>query len=119
MSDPLGFPFGMDPDALRDAPLFRELQRVMASSSGPINWALARQVGIATALEPGQDAEPTEEDRRLLQEAVRVAELQVASFTGLEPPAEVAQVRPVRRAEWVTANVEGLRGLLEPAARRM
>ena len=36
MSDALGFPFGMDPDELRDAPLFRELQRVMAASSGPM-----------------------------------------------------------------------------------
>jgi putative hydrolase len=119
MSDAPGFPFGMDPDALRDAPLFRELQRVMASSSGPINWELARQVGIATALEGASDPEPTDEDRRILGEAVRVAELQVAEFTGLESPPEVATVRAVRRAEWITANAEGLRGLLEPAAARM
>jgi putative hydrolase len=119
MSDATGFPFGMDPDALRDAPLFRELQRVMASSSGPINWELARQVGIATALESGTDPEPTDEDLRILGEAVRVAELQVTSFTGLESPAEVATVRAIRRAEWITTNTEGLRGLLEPAATRM
>jgi len=119
MSDVPGFPFGMDPESLRDAPLFRELQRVMASSSGPINWELARQVGIATALEAGVDPEPTDEDRRILGEAVRVAELQVTSFTGLEPPPEVATVRAIRRAEWVSANAEGLRGLLEPAATRM
>jgi coenzyme F420 biosynthesis associated uncharacterized protein len=119
VTDVPGFPFGMDPDALRDAPLFRELQRVMASSSGPINWELARQVGIATALESGPDTEPTDEDRRILGEAVRVAELQVTSFTGMEPPAEVATVRAIRRAEWVGANAEGLRSLLEPAATRM
>jgi putative hydrolase len=119
MSDVPGFPFGMDPDAFRDAPLFRELQRVMASSSGPINWELARQVGIATALESGPDAQPNDEDRRILAEAVRVAELQVTSYTGMEPPGEVATVRAIRRAEWVTATTEGLRGLLEPAAARM
>jgi putative hydrolase len=121
MSDPTagGFPFGMDPDAFRDAPLFRELQRVMASSSGPINWELARQVGIATALESGPDPDPTDEDRRILDEAVRVAELHVTSFTGMEAPAEVAVARAIRRAEWVTANTDGLRGLLEPAAIRM
>jgi len=121
MSDPTGsgFPFGMDPDAFRDAPLFRELQRVMASSSGPINWELARQVGIATALEAGPDPDPAEEDRRVLGEAVRVAELHVSSFTGMDAPADVGVARAVRRAEWVTANAEGLRGLLEPAARRM
>jgi putative hydrolase len=118
MDTPSGFPFGMDPDALRDAPLFRELQRVMAASSGPVNWELARQVGIATAVEGGPDAVPTEEDLRSLEEAVRVAELQVVGFTGLEPPGDVARVRAVRRAEWVTANSESLRGRREPAARR-
>ncbi len=122
MDAPGGFPFGfegMDPEALRDAPLFRELQRVMAASSGPVNWELARQVGIATALEGGDDSAPTDEDQRSIDEAVRVAELHVARSTGLEPPGDVASVRAVRRAEWVSANAESLRGLLEPAAARM
>jgi putative hydrolase len=120
--DPTGaspFDFGgMDPDALRDAPLFRELQRVMASSSGPVNWELARQVGIATAVEAGDEI-PTDRDRTSFDEAVRVAELHVSRLTGLEPPADVAAIRAIRRAEWVSANAESLRGLLEPAAARM
>jgi putative hydrolase len=119
MSTPPGFPFGMDPDALRDAPLFRELQRVMAASSGPINWELARQVAIAGAAETGPDPDPTEEDVRILDEAVRVAELHVTGFTGLEPPSNVPHVRAVRRGEWITANAESMRALLEPAATRM
>ena len=122
MSDtPGGFGFppgGFDPEALRDAPLFRELQRVMASSSGPVNWELARQVGVASAAEAGDDRDPTDEDRRTFDEAVRVAELHVTRFTGLEAPPDVVQVRPIRRAEWVGANLESLRGLLEPAATR-
>jgi putative hydrolase len=117
-----GFPFdfeGMDPEALRDAPLFRELQRVMASSTGPVNWELARQVGIATALEGGDDAAPTEQDQHLFDEAVRVAELHVTRLTGLEPPGDMAVVQPVRRSDWLTASIVSLRGLLEPAAARM
>ncbi len=90
MSDPPGglggFPFGMDPESLRDAPLFREMQRVMASSSGPINWELARQVGVASAVEAGEDREPTDDERSGFDEAVRVAELHVARFTGLDAP---------------------------------
>ena len=114
-----GFPpGGFDPDALRDAPLFRELQRVMASSSGPVNWELARQVGVASAAEAGEDVDPTDEDLRTFDEAVRVAELHVARFTGLEPPGDLPVVRPVRRAEWVGSNLESLRELLEPAATR-
>jgi putative hydrolase len=122
MDIPGGLPsdFGdMDPDALRDAPLFRELQRVMAASSGPVNWELARQVGIATAVDAGDDQAPTAEDHHSFEEAVRVAELQVARLTSLELPADIAAVRPIRRAEWITANAESLRGLLEPAAARM
>lgn len=114
-----GFPFGGDPEMFKDAPLFRELQRVMSSSSGPVNWELARQVGVANAVEAGEDREPTAEDRHGFEEAVRVAELHVARFTGLEAPADVAQVRPIRRAEWVSANAEGLRDLLDPAAQRI
>jgi putative hydrolase len=115
----MDLPFGGDPDAFADAPLFRELQRVMSSSSGPVNWELARQVGIANAQEAREDPAPAEHDRELLEEVVRVAELHVARFTGLEPPTDVAAVRPVRRAEWVTANTESLRELLDPAAQRI
>ena len=110
-----GFDFGSgDPDAFRDAPLFRELQRVMSASSGPVNWELARQVGVANAVEAGPDTEPTEGDHRMLEEAVRVAELHVGRFTGLAAPADVAQVLAVRRAGWVNANAENLKALLEP-----
>ena len=77
---PPGFgpPFGDDPEMFRDAPLFRELQRVMSSSSGPVNWELARQVGIAGAAESGEDRDPSEAETRSFEEAVRVAELHVA-----------------------------------------
>jgi putative hydrolase len=114
-----GFPFGMDPESLRDAPLFREMQRVMSSSSGPINWELARQVGVASAVEAGEDREATDEERQGFEEAVRVAELHVERFTGLEAPTDLAPVRVIRRAEWVNANTESLRALLEPAAQRV
>src|SRR5918999_2896808 len=98
MSGMPGFPFG-DPDSFADAPLFRELQRVMSSSSGPVNWELARQVGVANAVEAGPDPDPTEADTRVLEEAVRVAELHVGRFTSLAAPADVAPGRAGRRAE--------------------
>ncbi len=115
----MDFPFGGDPEAFADAPLFRELQRVMASSSGPVNWELARQIGIASAQEGREDPVPTEADRTTFQEAVRVAELHVGRFTGLDAPTDVAEVRPVRRAEWVNANTESLKSLLDPAAQKI
>ena len=74
----------------------------MSSSSGPVNWELARQVGVANAVEAGPDAEPTAGDLGCWRTPVRVAELQVGRFTGLPAPVDVAQVRAVRRAGWVT-----------------
>src|SRR5919108_1090060 len=118
MSGMPGFPIG-DPESFADAPLFRELQRVMSASHGPVNWELARQVGIASAVEAGSDTEPTDDDRRLLEEAARVAELHVGRFPRFPAPADGAQVPAFRRAEWVNANTESLKALLEPAAARL
>ena len=113
-------PFGTPPgDIWNDVPLFREIQRVLMSSSGPVNWELARQVGIASASLGTEDPAPSDEDRRGFDEAVRVAELQVAGFTGLEAPPDIARVETVRRGQWVQANIEGLRALLEPAATKI
>jgi putative hydrolase len=117
VSDPqVPNPFG---DMLRDAPLFQELQRILFSSTGPVNWELARQIAVASAASAGDDADASEAEARAFEESARVAELQVAAFTGLEAPTDVAVVRAVRRAEWIAANVESLRPLLEPAAERL
>jgi coenzyme F420 biosynthesis associated uncharacterized protein len=89
------------------------------SSSGPVNWELARQVGIASASWGTEDPAPSEEDRRGFDEAVRLAELQVAGFTGLEAPSDIPKVEVVPRGQWVQANIEGLRALLEPAAAKI
>ena len=112
-------PDELSSDILRDVPLFRELQRVLFSGSGPINWELARQVGIASAVGDRPDPEPSEEDHAGLEATVRAAELAVADLTGLEPPAEVAHVEAIRRTRWVDANTHGLRPLFEPAAERL
>ena len=119
MSQASNDPFGASGDVWNDAPLFREIQRVLQSSGGPVNWELARQVGIATAVMNAEDTEPTDEERRSFEEVVRVAELQVTDFTGLDGPSDLPDVQAVRRARWVQANIEGLRGVLEPAAERL
>jgi len=114
--NPFGVPMG---DIWNDVPLFREIQRVLLSSSGPVNWELARQVGIAAASWGAGDVAPTAEDQRTFEEAVRVAELQVGVFTGLEPPVDLPKVQAVRRGQWVQQNLEGLRDVLEPAAAKI
>jgi coenzyme F420 biosynthesis associated uncharacterized protein len=109
-NEPNEVPFG---DILNDVPLLREIQRVILASTGPINWELARQIGIATASWGTEDPAPTEKDRQGLEDTVRAAELSVADFTGLSPPTDVVRVEAFRRAQWVEANIRGLRELLE------
>ncbi len=103
-------------DLFADVPLFREIQRVLLAGTGPVNWELARQVGMALAAGQRPDPEPSPEDRRGFESTVRAAELVVADLTGLSPPAEVTRVEAVRRGAWVEANVRGLKALFEPAA---
>jgi coenzyme F420 biosynthesis associated uncharacterized protein len=106
-------------DVLGDVPLLREIQRVLLASTGPINWELARQVGIAMASWGQDDPRPSDEDRRGLAETVRAAELAVADFTGLAPPVDVADVEALRRAQWIEANIRGLRDLIDPIGARL
>ena len=113
------FPFGMDPESLRDAPLFRELQRVMSSSSGPVQWELARQLAVTGAAEAGGDPEPDQTALAAIEEAVRLAELQVVDLTGLEPSGDVVRVELARRADWIATSMEAYRPLVEGAATRL
>jgi putative hydrolase len=115
-TDPTEGPPG---DALRDVPLFREIQRVLMASTGPVNWELARQVGIASAAWGAEDPAPTEDERRSLEQTVRAAELAVADLTALPSPPDVARVELVRRAQWVESSIASLREVIEPVAARL
>ncbi|HEY1332425.1 MAG TPA: zinc-dependent metalloprotease [Actinomycetota bacterium] len=109
-------PFG---DMFSEVPLFREIQRVLMSGSGPVNWELARQVGIATATMGAEDPPPAEDDRKGLAETVRAAELAVADFTLLPMPGDLAEVQAFRRAQWIEANIRGLRDMIDPIASKL
>ncbi len=114
--EPPDIPMG---DLFNDVPLFREIQRVLLASSGPVNWELARQVGIAMASWGEDDPHPSDEDRRGLADTVRAAELAVADFTGLPMPGDVAEVEAFRRAQWVEANIRALRDVIDPVAAKL
>ncbi|MEX2420803.1 MAG: zinc-dependent metalloprotease, partial [Actinomycetota bacterium] len=94
--------------------------RVLLSSQGsPVNWELTRQVAVAGADAGTTDPTPTDDDRQAFEDAVRIAELQVAGFTGLSAPTAMAQVEVVRRAAWVQSTIDDLKELIEPAAARI
>jgi putative hydrolase len=110
-----GPPEGFNP--FEGMPLFRDLQGLFASQ-GPVNWDIARQVGVWTAAEGVAESNVDPLTRIAFEELARVAELHVADATGL--PTSVAgrnvTVRPVTRAEWAAASLEAYRPLLETLA---
>jgi putative hydrolase len=106
-------------DILGEIPLFREIQRVLLASPGPVNWELARQVGIAVASWGAEDQQPTQEDLAGFMQTVRAAELELKEFTGMPTPTHVVRVQLFRRTHWVEASTQGLRQLIDPVADRL
>jgi putative hydrolase len=110
-------------------PLFREFARLLASESGPVNWELARQVAVATAV--GADAfgaapalprpapAPPPSERAEWDERLRLAELWVDPVTSLAGRGLTLAAQPVSRPDWAEAVLPELAPLVEPGARRL
>ena len=100
-----------------DIPLFREIQRILASGSGPVNKEIASQVGTALATQEG-DTAPDPARARMLVEAVRDSELVVAGYARLDVD-EPATVRSVDRAEWTGSTLDAWEWIFERLARKL
>lgn len=100
-----------------DIPLFREIQRILASSKGPVNVEIATQVATALATQEG-DARVDAARVRALAEAVRSAELVLAGYTRL-PVDDPAGVRGVGRAEWAKETLASWGWLFEHVAQKL
>lgn len=98
-----------------DIPLFREIQKLLSSSHGPINLEIARQVATALnqdstdAIDPGA--------ARTLADAVRNAEFVVAGYTRgtLDEP---ARTEVISQRQWIAATMTGWDWLLTHLASR-
>lgn len=106
----------MAQDPFGDIPLFREIQRILSSSSGPLNFEIAGQVAAAVATGTG-DPPVRPELRRAFDEAVHEATGVVAGYTRLAPD-EPLGTRIVTRNEWATSTLDGWKWLLEHVASR-
>ncbi len=99
-----------------DIPLFREIQRILASSEGPVNLEIARQVGNALATQGILDGSPDDATKRALEEALHEAESVAAGYSRL-PFEEPLQAQSVGRGWWVESTLTSWRWLLEHLAR--
>lgn len=100
-----------------DIPLFREIQRILASSKGPVNVEMATQVAVALATQEG-DGAPDPARTRALSDAVRESELVLAGYTRL-PVEEPATVRTIGRADWARATLTAWGWLFERVAEKL
>ncbi|HJR44355.1 MAG TPA: zinc-dependent metalloprotease [Actinomycetota bacterium] len=99
-----------------DIPLFRELQRILASGEGPINLEVARQIAGTVATQT-PDPSPTAEASRALADATRKAEVLLVGYTRLQVD-EPLRSKTMGRATWVLTALEGWKWLLEGLAAR-
>ena len=98
-----------------DIPLFREIQKILSSSDGPVNFEIARQVASALATEGRSDTNIDPATSRALQQAVGEAERLVAGYTRRSFD-EPIQSSVMGKAEWVDGTLKSWRWLLEHLA---
>lgn len=108
------------PDPFGGMPFFGDLAK-MIGRQGPISWDAARQISHSIATEGGTEANVDPLARIQLEQLSRVAELQVANATGLDPSPSGAgiTIAPVTRGQWVTRTLEDLRPRFEQLARSL
>lgn len=108
-----GDPFG-------GMPFFGDLAK-MIGRQGPISWDAARQIAHSIATEGAPEANVDPVARIQLEQLARVAELQVANATGLEPSPSGAGITivPVTRSQWVTRTLDDHRPRFEQLARSL
>src|SRR5690349_18498252 len=99
--------------ALSSIPIFRELQRLLMSQRGPVNWEIAGQISTAVAQMRGSGDRPSAEEHAAFEEACRLAEMRVGQLTGLETPRSITKIGVVDRVEWAQANLEAIRPFME------
>jgi putative hydrolase len=104
-------------DWWEQVPVLRELYKLL-SSDDPVNWDLARQVAVALGSHDEPAVPDPEGAQRELEAMSRGAETECEAFTGLAP-ASVAPVRAVTRAQWVEANLDSFRFLMDPLANKL
>lgn len=110
-------------------PLFREFARLLSGEPGPVNWELARQVAVASAIGadtfggapalPVPKFTPEPGEQRAWDDQLRLAELWVDPVSSLPSPDRPLVAQPTSRADWAELALRSLPPLIEPAAKRM
>jgi|SRR5829696_4284155 len=118
------FPFGFslpgggkgpDPNDPQFAAFVAQLQQILSSSSGPVNWDLARQV--ATGLAREGDRSLTATERTETDDALRLADHWLDPVTSL--PSGVTSAVGWSRLEWIETTIPTWKNLCDPVAAKV
>lgn len=104
---------GLPQDPASVQAMVAQVQRMLATGTGPVNRDLAHDIARQTSVSEG-DPTPSDADRRQVASALQVAELWLDQATDL-PPAG-GQVLALSRAEWVERTLPRWQSLAEPIA---
>ena len=88
----------------------------MLSSTGPINWEIARQTAAWVALEGRPEPTVDATDRKQFEELVQAAQTLVVGETGLYDTFATTTVQTVGPQGWVDLHLNALRPVLEALA---
>ena len=94
-----------------DIPLFRELQKLLSSSEGPINLEIARQVAGSIAVQDAPRPSPDEKLGSIFSEAVRSSEQVLSGYTGLQRD-EPMMARTIDRSRYAIETLDAWKWLL-------
>jgi putative hydrolase len=119
--NPFGFAAGGQPPDPNDPQQMQrflaQLQQLFASSStGPVNWDLARQVA-ASHLSSHGDPAVTADEREGVAEALRLADLWLDPTSAF--PSGVQATAAWNRNEWIYHTLDVWKKLCDPVAERM
>ncbi|MGH2787539.1 MAG: zinc-dependent metalloprotease [Actinomycetota bacterium] len=107
----------MSQEPFGDIPLFREIQRLLASSTGPVNYEIARQVASAVATEGTAEPPVSAEVTRAFARVVHDSEGVISGFTRIVLQ-EPLQSHVMVRKEWAATTLNAWAWLLDRLAGR-
>jgi len=98
-------------------PIFGDLAR-MFQNQGPVNWEIARQIGVYMATEGKPESNVDPILRISYEELGRIADMHIATRTGLSTLVDGREVtvRPAGRGTWASGTLDAYRSLFEHLA---
>lgn len=100
-----------------DIPLFREIQRILESSEGPVNYEIARQV--AAAVVAGKpEGRPDPAIARAFDDSVHIAAGALSGYTRI-PLDEPMLTAVITRAEWASGTLSAWKWLFDHLGGRL